>query len=441
MVSTTATELVHVGNGTTISIPVPFLFLQDDDLIVVEKNVSTSIQTPLTLNIDYTVTGALQELGGTIEANVAPPVGVEWHVLRQTDLTQEVDYINNDGFPADANESALDKLTLIAQESHNKLLENEGRALLYPISEDSSTSNILPSKGDRAGLNFVWSGTGEPAAGSVLASGNIINDSDMGGDNPSPTDAASQASVKNFVDTRDPLGVPKPYFGSSAPSGHILAAGTIGSNASGAIHTTTTAGQDTEPLYTHFWNQCADAQCPVSGGRGASAAADYAANKTLTLPDIEGTTLRMLTDMVGSSNNRITVAGSGLDGTILAAVGGSETHQLIGDELPSISPSGSTNTSGNHNHAGSSTNTTGAHIHSVNAVPTSTDNAAEDGVSDREAAAPDDIDTTSAGDHSHTLTITNDGDHSHTVSINALGNDDAHNNLGPTTMVNAIYRL
>ncbi|MBW4581798.1 MAG: hypothetical protein KME42_19700 [Tildeniella nuda ZEHNDER 1965/U140] len=50
----------------------------------------------------------------------------------------------------------------------------------------------------------------------------------------------------------------------------------------------------TEPLFTHLWSQYTQTRCPVLtsvGGastRGVSAAADYAANKRITLPDERG---------------------------------------------------------------------------------------------------------------------------------------------------------
>lgn len=64
--------------------------------------------------------------------------------------------------------------------------------------------------------------------------------------------------------------------------------GTIGNAASGA---TTRAHADTAALFTHLWTVAADKECPVSGGRGASAAADYAANKTLKLAEAVGRAL------------------------------------------------------------------------------------------------------------------------------------------------------
>lgn len=61
--------------------------------------------------------------------------------------------------------------------------------------------------------------------------------------------------------------------------------GTIGSASSGA---TSRANADTEDLYVLLWDNVGDQYAPVTGGRGASAAADFAANKALKLPKVLG---------------------------------------------------------------------------------------------------------------------------------------------------------
>jgi microcystin-dependent protein len=82
-----------------------------------------------------------------------------------------------------------------------------------------------------------------------------------------------------------PTGFLQPAFRAAAPAGWLLLNGdTIGSAASAAVHND--AGL--EALYTVLWDNLADAEAAVSGGRGANAAADWAANKTLTLPDSRG---------------------------------------------------------------------------------------------------------------------------------------------------------
>ncbi len=89
-----------------------------------------------------------------------------------------------------------------------------------------------------------------------------------------------------------PAGALVMWFSSSAPSGWVLAAGgTIGSAGSSA---TVRANADTIDLYTNLWNSVANTELPIqdSGGtpttRGASAAADFAANKRLPLPNFTG---------------------------------------------------------------------------------------------------------------------------------------------------------
>lgn len=129
-----------------------------------------------------------------------------------------------------------------------------------------------------------------------------------------------------------PTGVVEDYLGTTAPTGYVLADGrTIGSATSGA---TNRANADTQALFLLLWNSMADAQAPVSGGRGASAAADWAANKTITVPDARGRTSVGKDDMGGTAANRITSGGSGVTGTTLGASGGAETHTLTSAQIP-----------------------------------------------------------------------------------------------------------
>lgn len=136
-----------------------------------------------------------------------------------------------------------------------------------------------------------------------------------------------------------PTGVSYPYFGTTAPTGYVMASGrTIGSAASGG---TERANADTEDLYVLLWNSMTNTEAPVSGGRGASAAADFAANKTLQLPDARGRVIAGKDDMGGSAASRLTSAASGIAGATLGASGGVQTHTLTASEsgLPAHSHS------------------------------------------------------------------------------------------------------
>ena len=86
--------------------------------------------------------------------------------------------------------------------------------------------------------------------------------------------------------------------------------GTIGNAASGG---TTRANADTADLFAHLWNTFSDAICPVSTGRGVTAAADFAAVKTIKLSAMLGRALV------------VAGAGSGLTSRALGDKTGTET--------------------------------------------------------------------------------------------------------------------
>lgn len=126
---------------------------------------------------------------------------------------------------------------------------------------------------------------------------------------------------------QDPPGTGKDYWGSSLPAGYVWANGqTLGDASSSA---TGRANADTQALFTALWNASADADLPVSSGRGVSASADFSAHKTITLPDVRGRTRAGRETMGGTSGTtRLTAAVSGIDGTVFAKVGGDQNvHQ------------------------------------------------------------------------------------------------------------------
>jgi microcystin-dependent protein len=121
----------------------------------------------------------------------------------------------------------------------------------------------------------------------------------------------------------------QPIYGTGVVSGFVRCnARTIGSAASGA---TERANADTLALFTFLYN--ADANLAVSGGRGASAAADYAANKTIALPDYRGRTIAGLDDMGNTAAGRLTATYFGAVATALGAAGGLENNTLTVAQL------------------------------------------------------------------------------------------------------------
>ena len=107
------------------------------------------------------------------------------------------------------------------------------------------------------------------------------------------------------------------YYGGVAPLSFVMADGrTIGDATSTA---TSRANADPVGLFTLLWNITNNAQCAVSGGRGASAAADFAAHKTLALPNHSGRGMAGRDDLSGTAANVWPGA------TVRGAVGGAVT--------------------------------------------------------------------------------------------------------------------
>ncbi|MDQ5916155.1 MAG: hypothetical protein QG584_2049 [Pseudomonadota bacterium] len=129
----------------------------------------------------------------------------------------------------------------------------------------------------------------------------------------------------------------KARYGTGALAGFVRLNGrTIGSAVSGANER---ANIDCGPLFQYLWG--ADTSLTVSGGRGASAVADWLANKTLTLPDARNRVFAGLGDM-GNSDAGLFAGlsfskGDGVTlGSILAG-----TVTLATENLPPYTPSGS----------------------------------------------------------------------------------------------------
>jgi len=123
----------------------------------------------------------------------------------------------------------------------------------------------------------------------------------------------------------------KLVYNTGVYSGFVRANGrTIGSATSGA---TERANSDCQALFLFLW--AADSNLSVSGGRGGSAAADWAANKTITLPDFRGRVPAGLDDMGSSAAGRLTATYFGSVATTLGVANGSESQTLTTAQMPS----------------------------------------------------------------------------------------------------------
>ncbi len=151
MIESEVARVVYISNGTTGPFSIPFSFIDDADIDVVLVTVATGVEQTLILNIDYTLVNT--GTGGTLTTSVAYGSSL-FNIVIAGDppLTQTVDLLPNGKFPADRVESALDKLTRIAQQLKNKLAKCMSLPLL------SSASSTFPPPG--AGSYIRWNVVG-----------------------------------------------------------------------------------------------------------------------------------------------------------------------------------------------------------------------------------------------------------------------------------------
>lgn len=161
-IATTVTKVGYTGDGVTVAFAVPFPFFNNNELEVIERVIATGAETVKTLTTHYTVAGGNGETG-TVTALVAPASAVQWHIRRKTDVVQETDYPENDPFPAESHERALDRLTAIAQEQDEVI----DRALKIPATDSTSINTTLPSSVDRANKYLTFDATGAPSLGTA----------------------------------------------------------------------------------------------------------------------------------------------------------------------------------------------------------------------------------------------------------------------------------
>jgi hypothetical protein len=156
-VSTSTSTASYTANGSTTTFAYPFRIFADGDWVVILRNTATAVETVQVLNSNYTVTGAGNNTGGNVVFGVAPAAGNTVFIRRELPLTQEVDYVPNDPFPADTHEAALDKLTMLVQQTSI----DTNRAIVFPQSDLTGTfNNILPISTARASSVVSFDGNG-----------------------------------------------------------------------------------------------------------------------------------------------------------------------------------------------------------------------------------------------------------------------------------------
>jgi hypothetical protein len=283
--------------------------------------------------------------------------------------------------------------------------------------------------------------------------------------NDAPVDTSASVDANAIFQTGDIILLGK----NGTRTGFVRCNGrTIGNASSSA---TERANADTSALFSHVWDNFADAQCAVSGGRGATAVADYAANKRITLPDFRNANPFGFGDM-GNTDAGLMASAPVVSGSPILAgsIIGANTHALTTAQLASHTHAltGITvSSTGAHTHTATTTTTGSGHGHTINvtdpghthtqsysasitpatgATPVVTNPAGGSfgWVTASSTTGVTAATTGSDGTHTHTISTTSDpGNHTHTLSgtVDASGSGTAHNIVSRGVPVTVLMKL
>jgi hypothetical protein len=150
-VSTQDSKIQYFGDGSNVNFTVPYPLLDETHLDVYLTDRGDDTETAQVLTTDYTVEIESDNQSATVTFNTAPTSTDLVTIIRTVPITQLVDYIQNDPFPAETNEQALDKLTMICQQ----LEELFNRCTTLAITSTSSQPTITTGSGV-AGVTNVF---------------------------------------------------------------------------------------------------------------------------------------------------------------------------------------------------------------------------------------------------------------------------------------------
>lgn len=137
-VNAEAPRVQHVTDGIQVNFPFIFRVLEEDD-VQVFLNDNQLPESPASYTVALTPGPPVGQDGGTVTMLVAPAAGT-LTVVRQSDRTQETDYVAFDAFPAETHELGLDKAMLVAQEYADTL----NRVFLAAPGYDPTTLLTVP---------------------------------------------------------------------------------------------------------------------------------------------------------------------------------------------------------------------------------------------------------------------------------------------------------
>ena len=119
-VSSATNKVSYSGDGSQTVFAYGFKIFDQDDLTVIIRNASGG-ETTQTITTNYTVSGVGNASGGNVTMVSAPASTETITIIREQPLTQGLDLVPNDPFPAALLEDTLDKFAFMVQK-HEEVL-------------------------------------------------------------------------------------------------------------------------------------------------------------------------------------------------------------------------------------------------------------------------------------------------------------------------------
>lgn len=298
-------EQGYPTDGFTTNFNFFFELLSASDLIVWFTPAGQPYDPVGNIVSNYTVSLSTGLLGGTVIFDTAPSAGGNLLIKRQMVLDNPTDFSTVEVIDGPNLDAAFLRVTMLIQQ----VSAQTGNYLRYPENVPSTQSTLLPVLPDL----YQWQGL----------NGNVITvkptedpgASTLRSELASETEGATGASMVGYYDTVlsqfgtnvqefleylatrivnqpvDPIGTIKIFMGDVGEDCIVLNDTTIGNATSGAFY----ADSKYEDLFTVLWNRNIDISYMMifdENGlptvRGVSAAADFSANKRLSLPKTIG---------------------------------------------------------------------------------------------------------------------------------------------------------
>ena len=292
----------------------------------------------------------------TVTLNAAATAGDIITPMRNMNYDRTTDFTIGGEFSAENINKEFDRMVLMMQQLRTDLAE---LGLQYPNYVDDSngkTINALPVLPNKTATTIpIWSSTTD---GSLVASTidqnadasdleSRLANADSGTDGARMIGYRNKAGIASDVEatlstlesnsiTGFVTGMLIPYCQTTPPAGWVsLNDGTIGNASSGA---STRANADTEALYTMLW-ETSNAEVPgyipiydsvgAPTTRGASAAADFAANKMLSLPRAYQRSIVPGLGVAASYSSTFTIASAGTTFLTLTLTGAESAGEVF----------------------------------------------------------------------------------------------------------------